>query len=63
MSLNHVCGVHKTSLNECEHDEGEGQPADQPPLLTYGSAAHNALKEVVFSDKLRRKLQYLVRYR
>ena len=61
MVLHHVCGVHTTALNDCAHDED--LPADQPPLLRYGTPAHNALKEVILSEKLRRKLPYLVRYR
>ena len=61
MSLQHACGVHQTMLNQCAH--GGTPPADQPPLLESGTPAHNALKEVLLSGKLRKKLPYLVRYR
>ena len=61
MSLHHACGVHQTMLKQCAH--GDTPPADQPLLPKYGTPAHNALKEVLLSEKLRKKLPYLVRYR
>lgn len=78
MCLHHVCGVHEVVLNKCKHacdtDRAEPQPSEagpsgtayepeEAPLLRYGSPSHDALRAVLLSEKLKRKLPQLARYR
>ena len=73
MCLHHVCGDHgklhpnggETLLSQCQHDElSEEQLAeDAKRLLAKDDPAHCALRRVVFSEKTRKRVDGVLRFR